>query len=99
MKFNDPVPRYTTQSNGDVTIEWLPPTPLMQQAQREVERLTAVVAGQGASMVTMQEHVNYLTNLTVTQERIINELRAQHEPPEQSVGEPPTEGAGGRESA
>ena len=60
MKFNDPTPKYTTQANGDVTIEWLPPTALMQTAQREVEKLHEVIAGQQRTMQTMQEHINYL---------------------------------------
>lgn len=76
MKFNDPTPKYTTQPNGDVTVEWLPPTALMMTAHREMEKFTEIIGGQGRTMQTMQEHINYLTNQVQYLESIINELKA-----------------------
>jgi hypothetical protein len=75
MKFNDPIPKYTTQANGDVTIEWLPPTPLMQTAQREVEKLNEIIGGQQRTMQTMQEHINYLETHIQNLDNVIMELK------------------------
>lgn len=77
MKFNDPTPKYTTQPNGDVTIEWMPPTSLMMTAQREIDKFHEIIGGQGRTMQTMQEHINYLSNQVQCLEGIINELKAQ----------------------
>ena len=75
MKFNDPTPRYTTQPDGTQTIEWLPPTALMQTAQREVEKLHEVIGGQQRTMTTMQDHINYLETHIQNLESVINELK------------------------
>ncbi len=77
MKFNDPTPRYTTQPNGDVTLEWLPPTALMLTAHREMEKFAEIIQGQGRTMTSMQEHINYLTNLNQILEGKINDITAQ----------------------
>ena len=74
MKFNDPTPRYTTQPNGDVTVEWLPPTPLMMTAHRELEKLNEVIGGQQRTMQTMQDHINYLETHITNLQNHINEL-------------------------
>ena len=73
MKFNDPTPRYTTQPDGTQTVEWLPPTALMQTAQREVEKLHEVIGGQQRSMATMQDHINFLEQHIQNLERMIND--------------------------
>lgn len=75
MKFNDPTPKYTTQPNGDVTVEWLPPTPLMMTAHREMEKFQEILGGQGRTMQTMQEHINYLETHINNLESIINDLK------------------------
>lgn len=72
MKFNDPTPRYTTQPDGTQTIEWLPPTHLMQTAQREVEKLHEVIGGQQRSIATMQNHITFLETHIENLERLIN---------------------------
>lgn len=74
MKFNDPTPKYTTQANGDVTIEWLPPTPLMMTAHREMEKFNEIMQGQGRTMQTMQAHINYLETHITNLQNQINEL-------------------------
>ena len=74
MKFNDPTPKYTTQPNGDVTVEWLPPTPLMMTAHREMEKMSEIVQGQTRTMTTMQEHINYLETHITNLQNHINEL-------------------------
>ena len=77
MKFNDPIPRYTIQPDGTQTIEWLPPTALMQTAQREIEKFQEIIGGQGRTMQTMTEHINFLENHIQNLETVINELKAQ----------------------
>jgi hypothetical protein len=74
MKFNDPTPKYTTQPNGDVTIEWLPPTALMMTAHREMEKLTEVIGGQGRTIQTMTEHINFLEAHIQNLDNTIHEL-------------------------
>jgi hypothetical protein len=89
MKFNDPIPKYTTQADGTQTIEWLPPTPLMQTAQREVERLVGVVEGQQRTMTTMQEHINFLETHIQNLEKVINDHRSNSpDQTDQSTSEP-----------
>ena len=77
MKFNDPTPKYTTQPNGDVTLEWLPPTALMLTAHREMEKMSEIIQGQTRTMTSMQEHINYLSNLNQILEGKINDITAQ----------------------
>lgn len=74
MKFNDPTPKYTTQPDGTQTIEWLPPTALMQTAQREVEKLQEVIGGQQRTLATMQDHINFLETHINNLQNQINEL-------------------------
>jgi len=104
MKFNEPTPKYTTQPDGTQTIEWLPPTALMQTAQREVEKLQEVIGGQGRTMTTMQDHINYLETHIQNLENVINELKTSQSgnghtehtsstsPTSPSAGEPEPEG-------
>lgn len=75
MKFNDPTPKYTTQPNGDITVEWLPPTALMMTAHREIEKFQEILGGQGRTIQTMQAHINYLETHINNLEGIINELK------------------------
>lgn len=75
MKFNEPIPKYTTQADGTQTIEWLPPTPLMMTAHREMEKAQEIIAGQQRTMTTMQEHINYLETHIQNLENVINELK------------------------
>ena len=74
MKFNDPIPRYTTQPDGTQTIEWLPPTALMQTAQREIEKFQEIIGGQSRTMTTMQEHINFLETHIQNLEKVINDI-------------------------
>jgi hypothetical protein len=101
MKFNDPTPKYTTQENGDVTIEWLPPTPLMMIAHREMEKAQEIIAGQQRTMQTMQEHINYLETHIQNLDNVIMELKNNHgtihttsspDTTSPGVGEPEPEG-------
>jgi len=75
MKFNDPTPKYTTQPDGTQTIEWLPPTALMQTAQREMEKFQEIIGGQQRTMQTMQEHINYLETHIQNLDNVIMELK------------------------
>ena len=84
MKFNDPTPKYTTQPNGDVTVEWLPPTPLMMTAHREMEKLTEIVQGQARSLETAQAHINFLENHISHLEKALNDITSSQ----------PTDGSG-----
>jgi hypothetical protein len=89
MKFNDPIPKYTTQADGTQTIEWLPPTPLMQTAQRELEKLHEVIGGQQRTMTTMQEHINFLETHIQNLEKVINDHRSNSpDQTDQSTSEP-----------
>lgn len=100
MKFNEPTPKYTTQADGTQTIEWLPPTPLMMTAHREMEKMAEVIAGQQRTMMTMQEHINYLEFQVQNLQKALNDLtpsqpsngHTEHtssaDSPSPSVGEP-----------
>ena len=77
MKFNDPTPRYTTQPNGDVTLEWLPPTALMMTAHREMEKLSEIVQGQIRSLETAQQHINFLETHIINLEKVLNDITSQ----------------------
>jgi len=104
MKFNEPTPKYTTQPDGTQTIEWLPPTPLMMTAHREMEKMAEVVQGQQRTMQTMQEHINYLEFQVQNLQRVLNDLTSpkptpghtEHtsstSPTSPGVGEPEPEG-------
>ena len=105
MKFNDPTPKYTTQPNGDVTVEWLPPTALMMTAHREMEKFQEILGGQQRTMNTMQEHINYLETYIQNLDNVIMELKDNDGKPQPtsspdttgtSAGESEPEGDGGR---